>query len=326
MLPDWLIFFQRTFPSANMVLVNSKKPVLIDTGFGSDFPATLKLLQDVGVSAEKLSLIINTHYHSDHVGGNHGFQTRYQIPVATYYSEARLVNQRDINACSAIWLAQPIQPYHIDRSLHKGDQIDAGEVTLEVIHTPGHTLGHMSLYAPQDQVLILGDVVHADDVSWVNIFREGVDALQRTMETIEKLMTYKAKVAVSGHGGIHHDPQSAMERALRRYEKWLQSPEKIAWHAVKRIFSYAMMLKNGIHESDMSAFLLSCPWFHDYSCTYFGTEPTDFVQPLLDEMVRSGAAEWQNGRMIPCTPYNAPPLDWYPQSVPPRNWAKHNPE
>ncbi len=326
MLPDWLIFFQRTFPSANMVLVKSKKPVLIDTGFGSDFSATQKRLQDAGVSAENLNLIINTHYHSDHVGGNHGFQTHYQTPIATYYSEARLINQRDMNACSAVWLAQPIQPYHIDHPLHAGDQIDAGEITLEVIHTPGHTLGHMSLYAPQDQVLILGDAVHADDVSWVNIFREGADALQRTMETIEKLMTYKAKLAVSGHGGIHHDPQSVMEHALRRYEKWLQSPEKVQWHVVLIICSYSLLLKNGIHEVDMSDFLLGCPWFHDYSRTYFGAEPTDFVQPLLDEMVRSSAAEWQNGMMMPCTPYNAPPLDWYPHPLSPRDWEKHHPE
>lgn len=321
-LPAWLVFFERVFPSANMTLIKGDKPVLVDTGFGSDFPATEQLLKDTGVPPEKLSLVVNTHYHSDHVGGNYGFQTQYGVPIATYYTEARLINQRDFNACSAVWLAQPIEPYSIDQDLQEGDEIDARSVVLEVIHTPGHTLGHMSLYGRQDQVLILGDAVHMDDVSWVNIFREGADALQRTMETIEKLLQLKVKVAVSGHGGVHEQPQVAMRQALARYGKWLKAPEKAAWHAVKRIFSYALMLKDGVDEGDMDAFLMGCPWFHDYGRAYMGVaEARDFVEPLLKEMVRSGAAEWRNGRLIACTAYNAPPGDWYPQRLEPREWG-----
>lgn len=65
--PDWLHFFERMYPSANMVLVRGDHPVLVDTGFGSDFPETERLLKDAGVPPQQLSLIVNTHYHCDHV-------------------------------------------------------------------------------------------------------------------------------------------------------------------------------------------------------------------------------------------------------------------
>lgn len=69
-----VIFFERTFPSANMVLINDQQPILIDTGFGSDALETEQLIREAGVASEDLHLIVNTHYHSDHVGGNFHFQ------------------------------------------------------------------------------------------------------------------------------------------------------------------------------------------------------------------------------------------------------------
>ena len=69
-----IIFFERKFPSANMILIKDKLPILIDTGFGSEAKDTEQLIKEAGVSPEGLHLIVNTHYHSDHVGGNSYFQ------------------------------------------------------------------------------------------------------------------------------------------------------------------------------------------------------------------------------------------------------------
>ena len=319
-LPTWLHFFRRTFPSANMALVRGKRPVLVDTGFGSDLPETERLLHEVGVPPERLHLIVNTHYHCDHVGGNSGLQRKHGTSVATYYAEAKMVNDRDMSVGGAEWLVHPIEPYHVDRALYDGDQIDTGSVVLQVLHTPGHTLGHISLYEPRDQVLILGDSVHADDVSWVNIFQEGTGALYRTMETLEMLLRLSVRVAVSGHGPVHDDPHAAMRSALRRYERWLKDPSRVAWHACKRIFSYALILKDGMTEAMVHEYLLACPWFQDYSRTYLQQTPADFVRPLVEEMVRSEAAAWQNGQLVATAAYTPPPNDWYPSPLPPRRW------
>lgn len=57
-----------------MFLIKDKLPILIDSGFGSEAEDTLQLIREVGLSPEELHLIVNTHYHSDHVGDNFHFQ------------------------------------------------------------------------------------------------------------------------------------------------------------------------------------------------------------------------------------------------------------
>ena len=96
-----IIFFERKFPSANMILINDRLPILIDTGFGSEVKDTEHLIRDAGVSPEELHLIVNTHYHSDHVGGNFHFQKNYGIKIAAHKWEAELINFGDSEACSA---------------------------------------------------------------------------------------------------------------------------------------------------------------------------------------------------------------------------------
>src|SRR5205807_1578835 len=116
-LPAWLQFFERPYPSANMVLIRGPRPVLVDTGFGSDLPATEGLLHAAGVAPADLHLLVNTHYHSDHVGGNHGLQGRYGLPVAAHPWEAGPINRRDPEACGAAWLDQPVEPYTVTQPL-----------------------------------------------------------------------------------------------------------------------------------------------------------------------------------------------------------------
>ena len=319
-LTDSIIFFQRTFPSANMTLILGDKPLLIDTGFGSDFVETRQLLESVGVPPENLHLVINTHYHCDHVGGNHQLQSQYGLPIATYYTEAKLVNARDAFACSAEWLNQPIEPYTVDQPLRAGDEITSGAVNLQVLHTPGHTLGHISLYESQTQILILGDVVHPDDVAWLNNFREGVGALERMVETLEYLLRLPVKRAISGHGAPHENPTEIMQQAIKRYEKWRKNPEKIAWHAMKRIFIYGIMLTDGLTQAKIRDYLINSPWFIDYTQTYFQAQPEDFVPRFMEEILRSGAAQWVGDKLYPTADFQPLPVAWYPARHMPRHW------
>ncbi|MFN8500193.1 MAG: MBL fold metallo-hydrolase [Anaerolineae bacterium] len=318
--PAWLTVFQRTFPSANMALVHGPRPILVDTGFGSDFAVTDALLRDAGVASERLALIVNTHYHSDHVGGNYGFQTRYGLPIAAHRWDAGAINRRDREACAAEWLDQPIEPYTITQPLSEGDTLDTGRVTLQTLHTPGHTLGHLSLYSPTDGVLIAGDVFHSDDVAWLNPFREGSGAIERALESLARLARLPLTWAVSGHGPPMATPLRAIDAARRRYEGWLSAPEKAAWHGAKRIFAFHLMLRDGMAQAEVGPYLLQCAWFQDYARHVFDCEPADFVAPFLAEMLRSGAAEWRAGQLVALTPYNARPLTWATAPTRPRAW------
>jgi hydroxyacylglutathione hydrolase len=80
-----------------------------------------------------------------------------------------------------------MEPYEVSFALSGGDEIQTGAATLRVLHTPGHTLGYVSLYEPKTTTLICGDAVHGDDVARINPFREGAGALQRALESLDKL-------------------------------------------------------------------------------------------------------------------------------------------
>ena len=311
-------FFQRTFPSANMILVEGTRPLLIDSGFGSDIDDTVALLKRAGVDPRDLQMVANTHHHCDHVGGNHGLQTRYGVQIGAQRWEGTMVNRRDREACSAEWLVQPIQPYTVDVFLDDGDVIDTGDVQVQVIHTPGHTLGHLCYYA--DGVLIAGDAFHGDDVAWINVFREGGGAIYRLLESLDRLARLPLKRSYSGHGAACDQPLAAIDAARRRYDKWLDDPQKIGWHACKRIFTYALMLYDGMTETECRAYLLRAGWFLDYSRHIFDTEPVDFVAPMLDELIRSGAARWHDGKLLPNAAYDPPPPGWLDAIKPPRWW------
>ncbi|QUG42453.1 MBL fold metallo-hydrolase [Psychrobacillus sp. INOP01] len=315
-----IIFFERKFPSANMILIKDRLPVLIDTGFGSDTKETERLIREVGVSPEDLSLIVNTHYHSDHVGGNFHFQSNYGVNIAAHKWEADLINNSDSESCSAEWLDQPVEPYRVDRKLSDNDEIETGNRTLQVLHTPGHTLGHISLYEPEEEILICGDLFHRDDIGWLNIYREGVASIHRSMESLDRLSKFRISRAYSGHGPQIENPQAAIDVARERFEKWLGNPEKVSWHACKRIFSFTLIMKDGLAKEEVDNYLLNCGWFQDFAHYSFQLQPEEFIQVLIDEMIRSGAASWQNDYLVATAPYQSPDKKWMNKKIKPRDW------
>jgi hydroxyacylglutathione hydrolase len=195
---------------------------------------------------------------------------------------------------------------------------------LKVIHTPGHTLGHISLYVPEEEKLICGDLFHRNDIGWLNTFKEGISSIHRSLESLELLSKLKIGLAYSGHGSLIENPFSAIKTARERFGKWLKTPEKVAWHACKRIFSFTLMIKNGLAKEEINDYLLSCGWFQDFARYSFQLQPDEFIQILLDEMIRSGAASWQNNYLIANTAYQAPHRNWINKNVKPKDWKSQD--
>jgi hydroxyacylglutathione hydrolase len=302
------LFFQRAYPSANAVLLTGPRPVLVDPGFGADAPALEAWLHQSGTPPETLALIVNTHFDCDHAGANHALATRYNLPIAASAAEAALVNARDPEACRARWLHQPIEPYQAQYDLRDGEWIDTGTQRWQVLATPGHTQGHISLYAPEPGILVTGDSVHDDDLGWIDPRQP--DILSQADATIACLAQRPIAIAYSGHGGPTRDPATAFATARRRLAVWRDAPERMAWHGVKRVFAYALMIENGLLDADIRPYLQRCPWFHDYAAAPFALPPDDFAALMLAEMLRSRAARWDGARLVAGAPFTAPPPGW----------------
>ncbi len=66
-LPPWLSWQPRPFPDANLLLLTGRRPTLIDSGFVGHADQTAAW---VNAHTNRLELVVNTHWHADHVGGN----------------------------------------------------------------------------------------------------------------------------------------------------------------------------------------------------------------------------------------------------------------
>lgn len=183
-----------------------------------------------------------------------------------------------------------------------------------------HTLGSISLYDAKEKTLICGDLFHKNDVGWLNDFREGVSSIHRSLESLDRLAKLPLRRAYPGHGPQIDNPLASIDIARKRLEKWLSEPEKVAWHACKRIFSFTLIMKNGLAKEAVNDYLLQCGWFQDFARYTFQLPPKDFIQVLLDEMIRSKAASWQNDRLVASAPYNVPQEDWLKKSIMPKDW------
>jgi hydroxyacylglutathione hydrolase len=313
------VFFERPYPSANAILLLGASPVLVDPGFGSDIADLFEWLTRHGVPPEQLALVVNTHYHSDHVGGNRALQER-GVRIAAHDSDAKLVNSRDPNVCAAAWLRQPVEAYTVDISLSEGDIIDTGSTKWRVLHTPGHTMGHVSLFEPESAILVVGDAVHKADVGWLNPALEGADVLAQSLQSIDRLARLKPRLAYSGHGPVLLDPAAAFEKGRQRLERWLSDSTGAACHAARRIFAYALMIEGGLPADHVADYFADSPWAHHLAADPFATTVDRFAQRLLDDMVRSGAVTWRDNRLIASVAHKHTEPGWARSPVVPSQW------
>jgi hydroxyacylglutathione hydrolase len=170
-------------------LILGQQLCLVDTGPAGSEQEILEALGALGRSPADISLIVNTHEHPDHIGGNAFFNEASHPTFACHADAVRWIEHLDIQRKE-----RPIYGFdalagrkgvHVERVLRDGDRIDLGQgMTLEVIFCPGHSPGSMSLFCPAEAALIVGDAIQP--VDGLPLY---LDQL-RTRESLRKLMDF----------------------------------------------------------------------------------------------------------------------------------------
>ena len=229
-----------------------------------------------------------------------------------------MVNARHSATGRARWLHQPLEPYDVEWPLADNDVIDTGSWQWRVVNTPGHTAGHISLFCQEAGVLVTGDAVHANDVGWLDL--HWPSALDEADATIDRLAALSLQTAYSGHGPPTLNPTAAFDTAKRRLGVWRTAPDRMAWHGIKRVFAYGLMVKDGLPETDVLPYLSACPWFRAYAAHPFGLTPEAFAERLVVEMLRAGAARWIGATLIAGAPFTRPSPHWATAPTDPALW------
>lgn len=319
-LPAWVTWQPRPFPDANLLLLHGRHPALVDSGFVGHAPDTAAWVR---AHTGHLTLVVNTHWHSDHVGGNAMLQAS-GSGIAASTPDAHALARRDPGCCLAEYLDQPVAPYTVDQPLEDGQTLRLGDADWQVIATPGHTPGHLSLWQPEQRLLAVGDALSTYDVGWVNLALDGPDAAAAALASVHRLAGLTPRVLLPSHGTIPSDTGAALATALRRVQRLVDDPSGAVWYGARRIFAFALMIRDGIPVGEVESYLHARAWLVD-AARLLGQMPEALAAELVDTMLRSGAVILRDGRLHAAaehTPVTAESL-----RVPfPREWSTREEE
>jgi len=200
-------------------LIYGERICLIDAGVSSSKGIIFDYVKKTGRDPEEISLLVLTHSHPDHIGGAPAVKRESGCKVAAHEDDRPWIEDVEHQ-----FRERPIGNFHslvedavkVDFPIKDGDQLDlGGGKTLEVIHTPGHSKGSVSLLFREDSALITGDAVPISGA--VPIYEDVIPSVQ----SIRKLKEIKGlKVLLTSWDEPYYDDRlyALMDEALQYFQ------------------------------------------------------------------------------------------------------------
>ncbi len=171
----------------------TKEGVVIDPG---DEPQ--RILAEIEKAGLTIKYVLNTHAHFDHIMANKALVEATGAPLALHPLDLPLLRQ---NGGAMFFGLQAPQSPDPDMELAEGDEITFGTHTFEVLFTPGHTVGHVSFYEAEANIIFDGDVLFASGIGRTDLPGGDYATLMNSIK--EKLMVLPDETTVcSGHGPV----------------------------------------------------------------------------------------------------------------------------
>jgi hydroxyacylglutathione hydrolase len=168
----------------------TKEAAVIDPGGDVD-----KILQALAKDHLRCIRIINTHGHFDHAAGNKRLKEVTGADLLIHRADASMITQQ--GASGGMWGIRVDDSPPPDRYVEEGDRIDFGDLSLKVLHTPGHSMGGISLVT--DGIVFVGDTLFAGSIGRTDFPGGDYEGLLRSVET--KIFPLGDDVVIyPGHG------------------------------------------------------------------------------------------------------------------------------
>ena len=169
----------------NCYIVNCEKTmeaIIIDPGF-DDRNEAERILKFIEEKTLKLKAIVDTHGHPDHTCGNGIVKEKFHTPILIHEDDAYLLGKLAKIMAEPFSIRNFSPPANI--LLHEGDKIQFGITSLEVMHTPGHSAGSISLVG--DKEVFTGDTLFAGSIGRTDFPESSEYDMTRSLEKLASL-------------------------------------------------------------------------------------------------------------------------------------------
>jgi glyoxylase-like metal-dependent hydrolase (beta-lactamase superfamily II) len=298
-LPSSVQVIERGWLSANNILLHAQgDATLVDSGYGAHVPQTLALLEHA-LKGKALGHLVNTHCHSDHMGGNAAIQKKYGCRTSIPAGEAALIDDWDERALILSIADQRAERFRYDDTFRDGDTLRMGGFDWRVIAAPGHDTHAVMFHSSEARVLISGDALWENGFGVVFPQLFGRDtALAETRATLEAVGRLRVDVVIPGHGRPFGDAGAALERAFYRLEGYEEDITRLARHCAKVMLSFALLEKRTMPLAELPAYVARVPILADLNSRYLRMTPAAMAGWLVNELERAGALRREDDLLI----------------------------
>lgn len=306
-LLDGISVLERGWLSSNNILVHATDgetgALLIDSSHLHHAAQTVQLVRHLlAQRGETLRLLVNTHLHSDHCGGNAALQQAFGMPLWIPPGQADDVRAWH-ESLSHIEAGQQNARFTIDGVLRPGEALRAGGRDWQVIASPGHDPHAVVLFDAAAGVLVSADALWQDGFGVVFPEVEGEPGFDDVAQVLELIAALPVKLVIPGHGAPFIDVDEALARARSRLHAFRSDPARHARYASKVFVKYRLMEMRSQTMSELQAWAEGVPLMKSLWQRHPPAGVTSiagWVEALVADLVRGGALALEGGLVVDC--------------------------
>jgi glyoxylase-like metal-dependent hydrolase (beta-lactamase superfamily II) len=297
-LPASIQVFERGWLSSNNVLLLGRDDAaLIDTGYLTHAPQTLELVRHA-LQGRHLDLVLNTHLHSDHCGGNATLQAHYGSRVAIPVAEADKVRNWDVDALSFKATGQRCERFTFDTTIAPGDVLTLGGMEWRALGAPGHDPHSLIFYCPAERVLVSADALWENGFGVIFPELDGESGFAEQRATLDVIAGLDVRLVIPGHGRPFSDVEGALARARSRLAYLEADPVRNAQNAIKVLLKFLLLERQRIALTEVPALLLSMPVFETANARFLKETPEALATWATKQLTRSLAARVEGEHLL----------------------------
>lgn len=300
MLPAQIQVLERGWLSCNNILLAGSDGVtLVDSGYGDHVPQTLALLEHA-LAGRRITWLVNTHCHSDHMGGNRAVQGKFACRTTIPAGEAPLIDAWDEEALILGFADQRAERFRYDDTLAPGASLRMGGLDWQGLAAPGHDPNALMFWAPEERVLVSGDALWEDGfgVVFPALFGD-TQALVQTRATLDAIARLDPRTVIPGHGPVFDRVVPALERAYSRLDGFERDLTRLARHTAKVMLVFALLQKRRMPLADLPRYCETVGILRHLNRAFLGMTPQAMAGWLAEDLQRARAVECEGGDLVP---------------------------